>query len=187
MSDVLITPEQATAPTALRVLADEDAVAWLQAAPAQVQALAAVGGFSAKPGQLFKAIGADGRLEQALYVLSAEDVASPGWGAQALRALPALLPPGDYVLAEAPVGFDRTEIATAFALGAYRFDRYKSARDGARARMVIPEGADLEAARAVAHACALARDMINTPANDLGPHEIQTIAAEPPLRTASRA
>jgi leucyl aminopeptidase len=143
-----------------------------------VQALAALNGFGAKPGQMLKAPGADGRLEQAVFVLSAQDAAAPGWGAQALRALPALLPPGDYVLAQAPPALDRTEAAIAFVLGAYRFDRYKSVRDGARPRLVAPEGCDLQTALSVAHACLLARDMVNTPANDLGPLQIETIAAE---------
>jgi leucyl aminopeptidase len=178
MSEVLITAQEALAPVPLRVLVDSEAAAWLQGASPPLQAAAAVNGFTAKPGQLFKAPGADGRLEQALYVLSAQDAAEPGWGAQALRALPALLPPGDYAPVQSPEGFDPSEIAMAFALGAYRFDRYKSVREPARARLVAPDGADLEAARGAAHACALARDMINTPANDLGPHEIETIAAE---------
>ena len=178
MSDVLITAEEAQSPIPLRVLSEADAAAWLEAAEGPIQAAASVGGFTAKPGQMFKLAGADGRLAQALFVLSAHDAAATGWGAQALRALPGLLPAGDYALAEAPEALDRTEIAAAFALGAYRFDRYKSAREGARARLVAPAGADLASARAIAHACALARDMINTPANDMGPLQIETIAAE---------
>ncbi len=144
MSEVLIIAKEAEAPVPLRVLAHAQAAAWLEAAPGSVQAAASVSSFTAKPGQLFKVGGAGGELEQVLFVLSAEDAAAPGWGAQALRALPALLPAGDYALAEAPQALDRTEIATAFALGAYRFDRYKSAREAARARLVAPEGADLE-------------------------------------------
>jgi len=178
MSEVLITANEADAPVPLRVLSGTEAAAWLEAAPAPVKAAASLSGFTAKAGQMLKVGGADGRLEQAVFVLSGEDAAAPGWGAQALRVLPALLPAGDYVLAEAPDALDRTEIATAFALGSYRFDRYKSSRDGARARLVAPEGANLDRARAIAHACALARDMINTPANDLGPLQIETIAAE---------
>ena len=66
--------------------------------------------------------------------------------------------------------------AIAFSLGAYRFDRYKTRGEG-RTRLFVP-GADLAEARAVAHAAALARDMVNTPANDLGPRQIETIARE---------
>jgi leucyl aminopeptidase len=40
------------------------------------------------------------------------------------------------------------------------------------------EGVDLGAVTAVGHACALARDMINTPANDMGPLQVETIARE---------
>ena len=178
MSEVLITAQDAVGAVPLSVLTPGQAAVWLAAASAHTQALAGLSGFTGKAGQLFKAPGAEGRLEQALYVLSDEDAAAPGWGAQALRALPALLGAGDYALAQAPEGLDPTQIAAAFALGAYRFDRYKPARDAARPRLVAPKGADLAAARCIAHACALARDMINTPANDLGPLQMQTIAHE---------
>jgi leucyl aminopeptidase len=176
---MLISADQASAPSALKVLAEPDAQAWLAAAPAPLRAQAELNGFTAKPGQLFKAAGPEGRLELALFVVSEKDAAAPGWGAQALRALPALLPAGDYRLDASPAPFDPTQVAIAFALGAYRFDRYKAAPlNAARPRLIAPAGCDLEGARAVAHACALARDMINTPANDLGPRQIETIASE---------
>ena len=178
MSDVLIARADATAPTPIRVLTEVAATAWLEAAPAQAKATAELYGFKAKGGQAFKAAGADGQLEHVLYVLGPDDLRGPGWAAQALRALPTMLSPGDYALAEAPEGLDPTAIAAAFAQGTYRFDRYKAARDAVRPRLVAPAGADLQAARHIAHACALARDMVNTPANDLGPLQIETIARE---------
>src|SRR5690606_37512872 len=71
---------------------------------------------------------------------------------------------------------DREQAALAFALGSYRFDRYKK-KLGERARLVA-EDCDAEEVRHLAHACALARDMINTPANDMGPLQVETIARE---------
>jgi leucyl aminopeptidase len=43
---------------------------------------------------------------------------------------------------------------------------------------VVSDGVDLDEVIALAHACALARDMVNTPANDMGPLQIETIARE---------
>ena len=40
------------------------------------------------------------------------------------------------------------------------------------------DGVDIAEVNSIAHACALARDMVNTPANDLGPLQLETIARE---------
>jgi leucyl aminopeptidase len=71
---------------------------------------------------------------------------------------------------------DAGQAALAFALGSYRFDRYKT-HGGERAKLVA-DGVDVAEVRQVAHACALARDMINTPANDMGPLQLETVARE---------
>lgn len=62
---------------------------------------------------------------------------------------------------------DATKAALGFALGAYRFDRYR--KPAAPATLVEPEGADMDEATRLRDAAFLARDLINTPANDLGP------------------
>jgi leucyl aminopeptidase len=63
-------------------------------------------------------------------------------------------------------------------LGSYGFDRYKaSAADAkAAAQWVVGAGVDVEAVLQLAKACALAKDMVNTPANDMGPAEIEAVA-----------
>jgi leucyl aminopeptidase len=135
------------------------------------RALAGIAGFTGKSGQLLALPAEGGGVEAVLFGLgdAADDPMS-------CRALAAKLPAGDYLFAEGFGGFDA---ALAFALGAYRFDRYRKRPEAEeRPRLVAPSGIDLERVRAIAHACALARDMINTPANDLGPHQIETIARE---------
>ncbi|MBW8892874.1 MAG: hypothetical protein JF617_12255 [Burkholderiales bacterium] len=77
-----------------------------------------------------------------------------------------------------PDGLDPGQVALAFALGAYRFDRYRPRTGDEPRRLVADENVDLDEVHAVAHACALARDMVNTPANDMGPLQIETIARE---------
>jgi leucyl aminopeptidase len=170
MTDVLI-PACAN-PIPLHALAEADAAAFLDSAPFLVQGLAAQEGFSGKAGQILKIPDpATGRLAQAMIGLGATPQAA------ALRPAAAALPPGDYALAALPLGLDATESAVAWGLGSYRYDRYKPAPQ-ANPRLVLPAGADAARARMIVHACALARDMVNTPANAMGPLQIETIARE---------
>jgi leucyl aminopeptidase len=72
-----------------------------------------------------------------------------------------------------------THFVLGWLLGGYRLSRYRQSPAGARrAALVPPAGADLPYAEAAAAASALARDLINTPANDLGPAELASAAAE---------
>jgi leucyl aminopeptidase len=131
-------------------------------------ALAAIQGFKGKPGQLLAAPAGEAGRTRVLFGVDANPMA--------FRALAAKLPPGDYRLDALPEAMSADAVALAFAMGAYVFDRYRKPKDVA-ARLWVA-GADLAGVRAVAHACALARNMINTPANDMGPLQIETIARE---------
>jgi len=73
-----------------------------------------------------------------------------------------------------PGDMDPTQAAVGFALGSYQFDRYKkSAREPAR--LVLPAGADGREAERVAEAVFLARDLVNTPAGDMGPNDLEVV------------
>jgi len=135
-------------------------------------ALAKTAEFKGKAGQVLLVPGADGSLARVLL--------GAGEGTGAFRALPAKLPSGTYRIAEAPQDVSADQAALAFALGSYRFDRYKPAKGEKTAERprLLAEGCDVVEVRQVAHACALARDMVNTPANDMGPRQIETIARE---------
>ena len=63
----------------------------------------------------------------------------------------------------------------AFALGTYRFGRYRKA-DTPDVRLVPPDGIDVADIARMAEAAALARDLINTPSNDMGPEELAQAA-----------
>ena len=81
----------------------------------------------------------------------------------------AALEPGSYALAGS--FSDPTLAALGFRLGAYRFDRYRKGRAGPT--LALPDGADAAEVARLADAAYLARDLINTPANDLGPDEFE--------------
>ena len=61
--------------------------------------------------------------------------------------------------------------------GAYRYGRYRTAPSAVQATLEVPEAADITYARAAAAAMARARDLVNTPANDLGPAELAHAAS----------
>ncbi|HTJ58339.1 MAG TPA: leucyl aminopeptidase family protein [Devosiaceae bacterium] len=81
----------------------------------------------------------------------------------------AALEEGDYALA-GDFG-DPTLAALGFRLGAYRFDRYRKTPPAPR--LALPTGADDGEVARLAEAAFLARDLINTPANDLGPEAFE--------------
>ncbi|MGH6750357.1 MAG: leucyl aminopeptidase family protein [Methyloceanibacter sp.] len=90
--------------------------------------------------------------------------------------LPNALPEGDYRFASA---LPQPELAAlGFLAGSYRFIRYKSASETKAKRLVLPEGASKEEVLALAEALYFGRDLINTPANDLGPAELEAAARE---------
>jgi leucyl aminopeptidase len=87
--------------------------------------------------------------------------------------LPGVIPEGLYRFANAP--HDMRLAALAFALGAYRFTRYRKA-DDKTVKLVLPDGVDGDDLSRIAEGVALARDLINTPTNDLGPADLEAAA-----------
>jgi leucyl aminopeptidase len=153
-------------------LLETEVEAYLAQKRAAVRTYAEVNKFAGKTGQVLAVPGSDGRIERVLMGLGGGRV-----DLSLFRGLAGKLPAGDYALTKLPRGVDPAEAALAFALGTYRFDRYKK-RGEPIPRLVAPKGVDVAAVTAFAHACALCRDMVNTPANDMGPLQIETIARE---------
>ena len=170
----LISLAEASAPIPVRLVAEVDLAAALAEAGGAAAALAAAAEFKGKAGQHLTLSDGEGRTRRVLFGLGEARTAA------SIRGLAAKLTPGDYVIEGSPFSSERT--ALAFALGAYRFDRYKggdaerAGRGAGRARLAVAEAGAILEARRIAHACALARDMVNTPANDMGPLQIETIA-----------
>jgi leucyl aminopeptidase len=84
----------------------------------------------------------------------------------------AALPDGDWHLVADLSDDDRDEAALGWLLAQYRFDRYHAAkRPGTRLK--APMGCDAARIEAIAAGECLTRDLINTPASDLGPAELE--------------
>jgi leucyl aminopeptidase len=170
MTDVILEPSRSAVP--VHALHESEVAGFLEGRQAFVRAFAATSEFKGKAGQALVVANTEGAAERVLFGLGPEGRAD----AMSFRALPAKLPPGEYRIAQAPAAIPMDQIALAFALGAYRFDRYRKSA-GEPPQLAVKD-VDLAEVRQQAHACALARDMINTPASDMGPLQVETIARE---------
>ncbi|MGD9923166.1 MAG: M17 family metallopeptidase, partial [Pseudorhodoplanes sp.] len=131
--------------------------------------------FEPKPGRHLALPGPNGDMGGFLFGL--EDSAESA-NPMLPGSLPALLPRGAYRFANA--AHDPRLAALAFALGGYRFTKYRR-RDDTVATLVPPEGVDAADLSRIADGVTLARDLINTPSNDMGPaelHEATRLLAE---------
>ncbi|HXI05638.1 MAG: leucyl aminopeptidase family protein [Bradyrhizobium sp.] len=164
-------PAASAVPITFATKADWDAIR--AALPAAARQFAEANGFSAKPGKCLILPAADGQIARVLFGL--EDESARSHDPFRTGALPGLLPPGTYRFANAP--HDARLAALAFALGCYRFARYRKV-DGPDVRLVPPEGIDAAELTRIAEAAFLARDLINTPSNDMGPAELEAAARE---------
>jgi leucyl aminopeptidase len=89
----------------------------------------------------------------------------------ALAALPRALPAGRYRLGDRGLPADAHAAAMSWSLGGYAFESYRGTRRTPAELLLAPSAAAAEGLR-IAEAIAHARDLINTPAEDLGPAEL---------------
>lgn len=153
--------------TPLHAVTTADAKAFLARQAQGV--LAAAGGFTGAAGQLVPL--SDGKGAIAAWVLGLGD----GKDGFALAAAAEKLPAGTYVLGTVPAAIGGEQGALAWLMGGYHFARYKkSTRPDVK--LVTPKGVDARTVTHVARYLFLARDLVNTPANDMGPAELEGAA-----------
>lgn len=85
------------------------------------------------------------------------------------------LPAGDYIISSDHDRIELSEHALAWLLSQYSFEKYRAAPPHG-ARLVCPEGLDRLAIEQIAAGEALTRDLINTPASDMGPDDLEKAA-----------
>ncbi len=171
---------ESTVPTAtpecpVWVVCEHEADRWSSRLPPQVAESAAVWAqthrFRGERGRVLALPGADGALVGVVVGLGPLATAQQ-LAPEHLQGVPERVPGGRYRLAEPLPPVAATRAALGWALGRYRFDRYRRPADAAPATLALPAGADGEQLRRLVEADALARDLINTPAADLGPAEL---------------
>ena len=154
--------------------------AWAKGRPAEDRALLAAQRFDGKTGFAFVLLPRGNAFEVVSAVKNAAEL-SP-W---CLAKLGESLPEGTYKLATGGPG----QAALGWLLAQHRFDAYRSTKDepepGPRV-LVTDEPAKIDRIVRLAEATALVRDLVNTPAADLGPAELEQ-AVRDEARTLGRA
>ena len=140
--------------------------------PAPAAAFAAASGFEPKPGRSQILPNASGAVAAVLFGIETaeapvKDLLLPG-------KLATLLPPGVYRFANAP--HDAAPRRALLAAHRLSLRALQGRFFRAEARLCAPEGVDAARIERIAAAVALGRDLINTPANDLGPAALEAAA-----------
>ncbi|MEJ8476192.1 leucyl aminopeptidase family protein [Roseibium algae] len=171
MRQSIIRQNEAVSSTPIYAASETNLDSLLEALGPTARHWATLNGFSAAVGSVLL-VPVEGEQGQAvLYGTPVEELPS----SFALGGIVSALPAADYHLA---AGFPDVEQGLlGFALSSYRFDRYtKPARP--LPRLAAPESVDLERMHFILDGVELARDLINTPANDLGPEELAAAIEE---------
>ena len=134
-------------------------------APASLLDLADLNGFSGASGSVL--IGEAGVL---YGVGDGNDVF-------ALAGAASSLPEGTYYLADELSPQEAAMACRGWAIGSYRFDRYKEKRSAAP-YLIVPEGVDFADVENFDTAQGLVRDLVNTPANDMTPSALEAAARD---------
>jgi leucyl aminopeptidase len=167
----LLQPDKGEPATLLRLVDKKGFDAWLKAQPERARQAASAQGFTGDAHQL-AVLPAERASEwsAALGVADVDDL-SPWCLAKAAESLPE----GRYRLD----GHAPGAAALGWLLGQYGFERYKAPKEKKGPRILLtPEPARIEETLLLAEATNLIRDLVNTPAGDLGPAELEAAARE---------
>ena len=169
MTPAFADPAAPTRP--LHLVRAEGLGEFLAAQPPATAAWLTATGFQAGAGEVRLIPGASGEVAGAVAGLGNAKARARGRFAVAKAA--AGLPEGDWHLEGDLSPEDKAEAALAFLLQSYRFDRYRPGKTAPALHLRAPEGIDAERIAAMAEGEFLTRDLINTPALDLGPAELE--------------
>ncbi|WP_282119745.1 leucyl aminopeptidase family protein [Ruegeria atlantica] len=167
------SPSEPSVP--LHVISQPDLDNWLQNQPSHIASWVEANGFTGAMGQALLIPQSDGAPEMALA----------GYGNSnkrarkrfPLAAASEALRKGTYHIASGLPADAISNECLGWLLTGYAFNRYAN-QSPAKARLVAPEDVDAARIEALANAEALTRDLVNTPASDMGPDQLQAAAED---------
>ena len=143
---------------------------WLAGLPQHHSVWAKSAAFDGTAGSVLILPNNDGTIAGAAIGMG--DAKARARGRFMVSAARARLPQGVYELRGLPEGRELEEAALGWLLAGYRFDRYAKT-PAPLAQLVAPTGLDAARLEAIAAGEKLTRDLINTPASDMGPKELE--------------
>ena len=167
--------DNTTTAIALHVVSQDGLEEFLSKHPPAIATWAAAHGFTGAIGQALTIPDAEGRPAMAMAGYGTE--ATRARGRFALAAAAEKLPKGVYRITSGLPNDQRGNEALGWLLGTYRFDRYKKGK-AATAQLIAPGGIKVRHIEEIAAGEALTRTLINTPASDMGPPELEQAARD---------
>ena len=167
------------------LLYEDDLDQWRVAQDEATRNWSAANCFKAERGKQLVVPGAQGRPAAVIVGLGRRSPREE-FSCWAAAAIPDRLPDGDYHLAEALPARVATQFAFGWAYGQYKFERYRRANPQRAVQLRLPTQADAAEVARLKAATTLARDLINTPANDLSPETLAQAAVEVARRYGAR-
>jgi leucyl aminopeptidase len=168
--------EDAADSVAMTALAGAEALdLWLADQPQRISSWVEATGFGAKTGTHCLIADQQGNLERVLTGLGAEDPS----GLWTWAGVSADLPAVNYRLENDLSREEANRAALGWALAGYGFNRYASQQtdnDKDKPCLVWPQTSDRDAVSRAARATFLVRDLVNTPASDMGPEQLAAAA-----------
>lgn len=162
----LLQPDRGQPARRIEIVAPGDFAGWLARQPARTRTAIAAHGLTGKAGNRAILPG-DGAEDWSALLVCDEPATSP-WR---FASLGGFLPAGTYRLdGDAGAG------TLGWLLGQYRFDRYRKADETGERVLLTADAARMVETVRLAEATALVRDLVNTPASDCGPAELEACA-----------
>ena len=160
----LIQPDQGQEARDIHLIAKHELVDWVGTLPERARVALQIARFAANPSEIAILPGDKPDDWAAVLGIGKRRTA---WD---LASVAQKLPEGTYRLSNATPGMS----GLGWMLAHYRFDRFRSAADVPGERILLTtEPALISEQAQLAEATALVRDMVNMPAADLGPAELQ--------------
>jgi leucyl aminopeptidase len=165
--DGLLQPDQGQAARGIAVIAKDGFDDWFKTLPERARVVVVAAQFKGKAGE-FTLVPGECADDWSVAIGAAD---TPGiWD---LAGVVARLPEGTYRLSEGALG----QAALGWLLAHYRFDRYLPSAEPILKRVLLtPEPASIAETVRLAETTALVRDLVNTPAADMGPADLQKAA-----------
>jgi leucyl aminopeptidase len=169
--------DETTASIPIHCVYEDGFEGWLAEQPDVTRNWAIANAFKGERNKVLLIPGADGRPAAVLLGVGRrtgrEDITC--WSSAGLADR---LPEGRYHLATDLSGSASAQFAFGWAYGHYKFERYRKPSPIKRLELRLPRGASLAEIERLRAATALARDLINTPANDMTPEALANAAID---------